>query len=211
MSKRRSAGHVQKGLSRPHTNITTAPATPPPDAAPPRRTWWWLLPLGGLAVAAGVAFFFLGRLGLSSEPEPAKPSAPPVDAAVKEFARLKNAHDPAANDLLAPEPEVPAEPVSEAEKERLDANFILRRPFEVSAIRVLADGATGVRRYVLVIEGGVASQPMSWHTAAGKVEKGQRLLNNPDVVVEVRDGKIHGVRAGLHDEFPTRPVRDRGF
>jgi hypothetical protein len=30
------------------------------------------------------------------------------------------------------------------------------------------------------------------------VERGQRQMTNPDVVVEVRGGKIYGVRAELH-------------
>jgi hypothetical protein len=119
---------------------------------------------------------------------------------VQEFARLKNAGDPAADLLLAPAPQVPEMPISQEEAGRLDAEFILRDRYQVAEVRPLkAASPTPASRFVLVLKGSVASQRLQVQTPTG-VDRVQRTMHNPDVIVEVRDGAIHGVRAKLHED-----------
>lgn len=109
------------------------------------------------------------------------------------FAVLRNAGDPTAEGLLAAAPPLPRGPVSDEEAARLDAQYILRNPFRVLAVRPERPARGGApARFVLVTKGGCASEPLP--------NRGQRILMNPDVVVEVRDGKIHALEAGLHRE-----------
>jgi len=125
------------------------------------------------------------------------------DPLLVEFAQLKKQRSPRANALLAQLPEVPQQPVTPAEAERLDAQFILHSVFKVKTIDRVDPPARHVwphPRFVLALEGGVASEKFTVRTPDGRLEHGQRFLNNPDVVVEVHDGKIYGLYARLHHE-----------
>ncbi len=110
------------------------------------------------------------------------------------FARLHNTGDPAASALLGRVPAVPDAPVSSEEINRLQADYFLREPLEILQV----DPERGSRgRFVFVTRGNVAAPTLSERTPTG-VERSQRTMSNPDIVVEVRDGKIYGVRAELH-------------
>jgi hypothetical protein len=185
MSKNRH----QMTASRPRP--VAAPTAPAPSAG---RRWPWAL--GALVVLAGVVIAWVWLW-----PAPAPTSDQQL---CDEFVRLKNDGDARANDLLGPAPVVPTEPVGEAEADRLDAEIILRRPFRVREARPLPTPSGKSRRFVLWLNGGVASETYPVRTADGKLETGQRFLNNPDVIVEVRDGKIRGVKAQLHEDAPRR-------
>ncbi len=113
-------------------------------------------------------------------------------ALVERFAVLKNAGDAAADDLLGPAPAVPAEPVSEREAERLVAEFYLRHPLEILEVRNEKDQP----RFVLRTKGSCESKTLAVRTAAG-VDRVQRTAYCPDLVVEVREGKIRALEARL--------------
>jgi hypothetical protein len=135
-------------------------------------------------------FFTLACAGCSS----AKP-----DPVCDQFMQLKNARDPAAAELLGPLPPVPADPVTEEEADRLDAEFVLHSPLQVVEVRAdtsaSADGKAA--HCVLVVKGTFTCRPLRVVGAHGL---SQRYLVNPDLIVEVRDGKIYGLRAQLHTD-----------
>jgi hypothetical protein len=190
------------------TGVTATPATPVPFAPPekypagPRRLWlallWLVLGAGGVLV---LIWYFA--------PLPA-PSPTRSEQICREFMALKNADDPRADDLLGPIPEVPDEPAAAKEIQRLDAEFILRRQYKVKDVRPLGTAPDSRPRFVLVLEGSVYSEPMVEKTPTG-TSKGQRIMTNPDVIVEVDEfGKIRGLKARLHeDEPPVQQPRRR--
>jgi hypothetical protein len=155
----------------------------------------------GLAVAAAAVclgvILIVGGIGCQSGDVPALEAA----RVCRQFAEYKNAGDPKADDLLEPAPELPTEPVSAEEADRLDAQLMLRGQFRVKDVRPLKvrgrSGSDGASRFVLVAEGGLDSQTFRVRTPTGS-EPHQRILYNPDITVEVRDGKIRGLHAGLH-------------
>jgi hypothetical protein len=177
--------------------LTTAPTPTSAELPDSRERWLWYLLVGTVAVVA-VACVVLWWPGGPEEKEPA------IDPTCEEFARLKNDGDPGANDLLSPMPAIPFEPVTEAEAARLDADIVLHRDFKVNRVTPLPSTGSGHRRYVLWLQGGLCSETFTVRTADGKLERGQRMLTNPDVIVEVRDGKIYGVKAMLHEDASTR-------
>jgi hypothetical protein len=109
-----------------------------------------------------------------------------------DFQRLKNANDPAVEQLLGSMPAVPEGPISQEEAERFQADCFLRQNLHVRSIRIAP-----ANRFVVVTKGNVSAPTLSVRTANG-VDRIQRTMSNPDLIVEVRDGKIHGVRAELH-------------
>jgi hypothetical protein len=122
---------------------------------------------------------------------------PTDDTLCQEFARLKNAGDTSANALLAPGPDLTQNIVDEDAKEAFDAASVLRGPFEVVEVRPDDSNPTDPR-FVLVLRGGVAIPRVDVRSASGEVQSpGQRMLLNPEVLVEVREGKIHPVKVGL--------------
>jgi hypothetical protein len=115
-----------------------------------------------------------------------------------EFADWVNAGDAPPAGLLGPKPAVPTEPVAREEADRLDAEFILRQRYRVLEVRPHESPKDGPPRFLLVLKGSVASEHLQVRNPKGEIEPSQRALSNPDVIVEVRDGKIYGVRAQLH-------------
>jgi hypothetical protein len=170
-------------------------AEAPPPEAPPRR-----FPLAKVAVAVGLlavgAFAVYHFTRAEAPPEP--PSAELLLG--RRFKELKNAKDEAANDLLGPAPVVPKEPITPEETERLEAEFFLRDNYRVVDVRQESPG-----RVVLVLEGGVSSPRIATVTPKG-VEVSSRVMTNPDVIVEVVDEKIRGVRARVQSDPDEKPV-----
>src|SRR5262249_2559418 len=92
----------------------------------------------------------------------------------------------------------PGEPVPEGEAERLQTDFFLRELVRVQTVcRGEPDGEGGLKAtpglYTLIVKGGVAAPELRVR-ANGEVDKLQRTGFNPSLVVEVRDGKVVGVR-----------------
>jgi hypothetical protein len=122
----------------------------------------------------------------------------------RQFMALKNADDPRAEAFLTPRPTVPAEAVSQEEADRLDADIMLHQKLRVRDVYPLKSWWGGTRRCVLVVEGSLSSDRILVRTPTG-TDASQRSVWSPDLIVEVRDGTIHGVRARLHEEPPTVP------
>jgi hypothetical protein len=127
----------------------------------------------------------------------------------RRFKDLVNAHDPAAAELLGPAPVVPADAVSPGEAERLVAELLLHK----TDIRVAevhrekpADSATASVRVVLAVQGSLSVDRLVVRDPGGEEHVIGRALNNPDVVVEVADGKIRGVRTQVHEDADARPM-----
>jgi hypothetical protein len=129
-------------------------------------------------------------------------SGSPEEQVCRRFMALKNAGDPQAEALLAPRPRVPDTAVSEAEADRLDADIMLHQDYRIRDLVPLGGGL--LSRFVLVVEGSVTSERILVRTPTG-TDANQRSMWSPDLIVEVRDGKIHGVRARLHEDSPATP------
>ncbi len=110
-----------------------------------------------------------------------------------QFILLKNAGDRAADKLLGRAPVVPSAPASKAEADRLQTDFFLRQ--DIHIVGAGRDKATGA--LVLYTKGNVSAPTLEVKTPSG-VETAQRTMSNPDLLVEVRDGRIYGVSARLH-------------
>jgi hypothetical protein len=198
-----------------HKRGTLGAATPLPSLVLPPPTPFWrvvtLPTLAALAVVASVWFY------LHSAEKPRilakRPPAKKVRAAWKpitEKDRLVDAFRKARNvDAkstlnLAPDPVFDGKPVSEAEGEAMQAHYILHRIRQIVAIRSGEPGEgmawLDTHRYTLKTR-----EPANAPKVAVKVGdrvgplRGLTMLN-PDIVVEVRDGKIHALRAELNRE-----------
>jgi hypothetical protein len=204
MSRRQSRSGISRQLrpSAAPREDRLAASPPAPGASrsesnqPETPTRFWALGLLAavlLAVGAWVLFQVLPS-------QPAEPSQAVTDEEVlcDRFAHLHNAGDPAAEALLGRVPVVPDAPATSEEASRLQADFFLRAPIEILQVapeRGRPVSPTG--RFVFVTKGNVAAPTLQERTSTG-VERSQRTMSNPDLVVEVRDGKIYGVRAELH-------------
>jgi hypothetical protein len=109
------------------------------------------------------------------------------------FIQLKNSGDPAALELLGPPPGVPDAPITTEEADRLDTDFFLRQ--DASILGVGRGQRSGT--LMLYVKGSVSAPTFSVQTATG-VQTHQRVMFNPDLTVEVRDGQIHGVASTVH-------------
>jgi hypothetical protein len=121
------------------------------------------------------------------------------DPLCERFAQLKNAGDPQAEELLGPLPPVPADPISDDEADRLDAEFLLHAKLQILGVwpEPGPAGQGQPPRCRLALNGSYACRPL---LIDGSPRPSQRVLVNPDLIVEVRDGKVCGVRVQLHRE-----------
>ncbi len=164
-----------------------------------RRTRLWdLLLFAALVAVAGWVIYLMwtdhaASPAVTGSGEAASHKVTDEELLCQRFAKLHNAGDPAAAGLLGRVPEVPGAPVTSEEAGRLQADFFLRQPIEV--LRVTPARGS---HFVLVTRGNVAAPTLEERTATG-IERSQRTMSNPDLVVEVRDGRIYGVRAQLHE------------
>jgi hypothetical protein len=149
----------------------------------------------GMAILMGLGLLFW-RVS-SSEPSPA-----PVPRVMSDeerlcnrFAEIKNAGDPAANALLPPKPDWPEKAVGQREGDRLQADLFLREVVRIESVRAQR-GPAGDTRFILATQGNVAAPPLSVRTAKD-IERSQRTMTNPEIIVEVRGGTIHALRAQL--------------
>jgi hypothetical protein len=108
------------------------------------------------------------------------------------FIHLKNDGDPAAEELLGRQPAVPSESVSRAEADRLQTDFFLRQPLHIVGTR----RGGGAGRLILATKGNV-SAPRFQVQEGATASSEQRTMSNPDLTIEVHDGKIFGVRPAL--------------
>lgn len=225
MSKKPRKGENKKHLlpsTRP-TSVTTQ--TKPPASNQPRhvvappslrksRSWlfWAFL---GLAVLGALAGFWVTRPDNKGGNREGWEPVTDQDEIVQRFVQWHNTGDPRARELLGRTPSVPEEPITPEEADRLQTDFFLRNPGKIVDVWRREHLGGGQWRplpgnqYLLVVEGGFAS-PRIPVREDGHVHRGQRVLKNPDLIVEVRDGKLYGVRAQIHLDPPkpgARPSR----
>lgn len=212
MRKRRSSSAVsEKRPVAPSPNIAGQPNTqtalvPPSEvqAKPWRPRLWMLVVCIAVIVGALILLQFIGYLSVvggddnhhDNSSDTQDWSRAPVagdERVCTQFIQLKNAGDPAAVNLLGPAPAIPDGPVSRIAADRLQADIFLRQ--DVRIVGVGRDRAT--RGLVLFTSGNVSAPTLHVRTATG-VETAQRTMSNPDLTVEVRDGRIYGVAASLH-------------
>jgi hypothetical protein len=162
-----------------------------------------LLGFAAVAVMAAVLFYLGGLSGWrppghevhgTSPPEPDSPEL----QLCRQFMGLKNAGDPRAAEFLEPAPNVPASPVTQAEAGLLDAQFMLHTDYEIRGIRAVPT-RDAPPRFVLALHGGGACQELLVRSGS-QVDRIQRVVRDPDLVVEVRDGKLHGLELRLHED-----------
>jgi hypothetical protein len=204
VSRRRSHSIRRKPAQRERPPAVAADKVGPPED---NRRQGWFLVLGFVAIAlAAVALYYLGGVSRWGPPEPEALDPPstvpdsPEQQLCRQFMALKNAGDPRAADLLGPAPTVPAAPVSAEEADRLEAEFILRRDYQVVKVRPDTSGGSHTPpRVVLVLHGAVDTERIPVATPTGP-EVRFRSLAHPDIIVEVKDNKILGVRAQLQED-----------
>jgi hypothetical protein len=204
------------------TRITSAEgalAGPPVEAASPEGSaaGRWLVLLGlvllGAGIVIGAYFWQASALPGAAPPAKAKRKKPSEvwkahtaeEQIVDRFVRLREANDKAALDLLGPPPVFDGQPLSEEESEVRATDHFLRSDLRITGIRRGEPDVMGVQqatpnRFTLITQGNVSSPPMRVRTEKGVEPPGQILMNNPDLVIEVRAGRIHGLRSELHRE-----------
>jgi hypothetical protein len=117
------------------------------------------------------------------------------------FMLRRRAGDPAAAALLGREPVQPAGEVTEDEAQQMQTDFFLHDPdLQILTIRRGPQAKHGVEYYVLVTHGNVSAPRLSIRLPNGESSSQQRTMTNPDLFVEVRDGKIYGVFSRLHHD-----------
>jgi hypothetical protein len=121
---------------------------------------------------------------------------PANDSLVQQFARLKNAGDNTANDLIAPGPDLSQTVIEEEDKPAFDAAFVLHEPSQI--VEIIPDDPTALfPRFAFVLKGGFATPKVTIRNKNGLQAGSQRILSNPEVLVEVREGRIHPLKVGL--------------
>jgi hypothetical protein len=181
--------------TRSDTGITQGPITPAGIGSPAGTGRSLRRIGGGVAIAAlaaaitGVVVMILMRESADSELERTGKRL------CEEFARLKKLGDPSAAQLLGRVPTPPATPVSEEDADSLQADYFLADSIEVLSVKTSPKHRN---QFILVTKGNVSPPTLAVRTRKG-IENSQRMLFNPDVLVEVRDGKIYGVAARLHE------------
>jgi hypothetical protein len=118
-------------------------------------------------------------------------------ALCRRFMELKNANDPAANDLLGPPPAVPAEAVAPEEADRLHAEFFLHGDYQVVSVSPETAGTDG--RFVLALRGAVSS-PRIPQLGPDGTDVINRSMSDPDLIVRVAENKIRAVSFRLHHD-----------
>jgi hypothetical protein len=124
---------------------------------------------------------------------------------VDRFVQLRRDQDGRAWDLLDSSGPDANEPVTEAEAEAIQAATFLRSP-ELTIVAVWHGEPTGTgklrpvpNRFTLVTQGGANGPPLRIREGDHIRGPERRILVNPDIIVEVRDGKIRAVRPQLHE------------
>jgi len=96
------------------------------------------------------------------------------------------------------------QPVTEQEAERKQTDFFVRSP-DLKVIDIWHGEPDGKGKqkptpghYTLMTKGNVSSPPLRVRNGDSVDPPAQRHLNNPDLVIEVKDGKIKVVRSAMH-------------
>jgi hypothetical protein len=175
----------------------------------------WLVVAALVAVSVGAAIKLAGKweddLAPTSKakaeskrwkPEPWTPRTA-EEHVIDRFFSLRQAGDKSALDLLREAPVFDDVPVKKETADRRQTDFFLRSDLRFRDVwRGEPDGNGGQKampgRYTIVTKGNASSPNLRIRTESGVEPPSQLMMANPDLVVEVHDGKICGVRAELH-------------
>ncbi len=210
MGKRKSNNSVTTARNR---NVVTGVTSSPPSssAIQPEESRWssgpFLLFIAGFGLLAAIGLIAIAWTVSAADDDHADPTKPhpkfekwqvvtAEDGVCDSFMRKRNAADPAADSLLGREPAIPGGVVTETEAECLETDYFLRDILKISEIRRTKDAAG----YLFVTQGNVAAPRLAVRRNDGEISSEQRTMSNPDLYVEVRDGKIYGVRSSLHHD-----------
>jgi hypothetical protein len=144
----------------------------------------------------------LKRLKPKKKPRPLEVFTPQTkeEALLEQFVKLRQANNKSAFDLLGPAPVFDENvAVSQKEAERLQTDFFLRGDLEFTEIRRGEPDGEGDQvpapgHYTLVTKGSISAPRMR---VGNDTEASQEHATNLGLIVEVRDGKIHGIRHSL--------------
>lgn len=127
------------------------------------------------------------------------------DRLLDEAVGLLNRQGAGAHRLLGPAAVFDDQPVSEADADARQADFYLRHPkTQITGIRrgeLTRGKLVGAKgRYTLTTKVEASTPSLRIRNEKGVVGSPSRLfMINPAIVVELRDGKVHAVRAELND------------
>jgi hypothetical protein len=160
-----------------------------------------------LAWLATVVWPFLGDSGLN--PRPVAPGSSKVlgdviPTVIDRYVDLHRNNDPAALELIEPSGLNTDNPVTPDEAERIEAETFLRLPLTIVAVRAGEPAGRGRQksapgRYTLVTRGGATGPPVHIREGDRIASQGRRVMVNPDIIVEVRNGRILALRPELHE------------
>ena len=179
----------------------------PPSAGPPSSGSTLLFILAGVGLVAVIGLIAIVWSNAANRQPNDGPSTPPAqrhparwepvtedDFVCDRFMKLRAAADPAATDLLGRVPIVPEQPfATEAELERMETDFYLRDP--KTRIRSIGRGPSidGKPRYIFTTTGNLTT-PRLPIQRPNEVERPYRIMVNVNAIVEVRDGKLFGIK-----------------
>ncbi len=198
MGKRRPNDSVTTNPYRTTTTAGTGPASapsavPPPSepASSPNSLPFILAAVGLIGVIGLVIVVWLQAPSRDDRPDPTELEV------CQKFLELHNSAHPAAQELLGAAPVIPAEPITEAHADKLATELFLRDEHLVIERCRQKAVENGVRVFVFRTNGNVLSpQIRTLQSDGGEMNPPpQRIMINPDLHVEVRDGKILAVRA----------------
>ena len=163
-----------------------------------------ILARGGWLIAGAALLLVAAGMMVLLTPKPRQGDSPDPDRAVIDgyLEALRGGAD--VSPFLGPPAVFDDTPVSEEEAEEKYADYCLRhRKVKVAAVRAGEIGPTGKKttsphRFTLVVKGEVTTPRLRVRNRAGEIDPPLPLfITNPDVIVEVKAGKIHGVRTEL--------------
>jgi hypothetical protein len=187
-------------MSNRRSQIVKVVEAPEAQKEPRSPLWGWVVLLLPFVILGGLALWALQ--GESAAP----PRPTSEDRVLQSFMRQVNQGDAGAKELLGPAAVFDEQPVSEAEADARQADYFLRHPkLRIESIRpgehVKGKRVPTPNRYTLVTKVQASTPPLRVRDAAGRVEPPSQLsMKDPDIVVDVKDGKLHAVRADLSSD-----------
>ncbi|MFQ3593516.1 MAG: hypothetical protein SNJ82_10080 [Gemmataceae bacterium] len=175
----------------PDTPTRELPASSGQQASPSIPPSWWLALALLAVIAAGVLWW---RWPLAEDAE---------EALVQQFVHLLRDNRTAALKLLGPAAEIDLEPVSEAEAEARACDYFLRLD-NLKVVEILPGTPDGIGKqqplphfWTLVTRANGSTPPQRIRTRDGVSPPRSMTLTNPDLVIQVRQGKLIPVRTEL--------------
>ena len=193
-------------MGKRHRNHDSRSEATPTLVLPTPTPFWRVVFLPTLAAAALVASVWFYTLpAANSKLTPAKAAraawepTTEEDRLVEAFRAARN-EDVKATLNLAPEPTFDDKPVSEAEGEAMQSHYLLHRVRQIVAVHSGEPGEGKAwldtpHRYTLTTRFGGTAPKVAVKVGDRVGPPTELSMLHPAIVVEVRDGKIHALRA----------------